>query len=222
MKKIGIDIGHNLAKDVGAVGTRNEDELNLLVGGLLISKLKMEGFNVVNCTPSNAATLSESLEKRCLTANLENVDFFLSIHHNKCIGGYGTEVLVYKEGTGAEIGRHILKETELIGFKNRGIKIRKDLYVLKNTVMPALLVECAFIDSEEDMRIYNIKKMSEALFNGICNYYNSNKKIYYTIEKGDTLYKIANKFKVTINSIVKLNAIENPNMIKAGDRIRVL
>ena len=222
MKKIGIDIGHNLSRDVGAVGIRNEDELNLLVGGLLISKLKKEGFTVVNCTPSYASTLGESLEKRCLTANSENVDFFLSIHHNKCIGGYGSEVLVYKEGIGAEIGRLILKETQLLGFKNRGIKIRKDIYVLKNTVMPALLVECAFIDSEEDMRIYNIKKMSEALFNGISNYYNSNKKVYYTIEKGDTLYKIANKFKVTINSIVKLNAIENPNVIKAGERIRVL
>ncbi len=220
MKKIGIDIGHNLKVDVGAVGIKNEDELNMLVGRLLISKLRLEGFQVVDCTPTNAKSLGDSLSQRCAIANNENVDFFLSIHHNKCIGGYGAEALVYKEGKGSEIGRLILKEIERIGHTNRGIKIRQDLYVLKHTKMPALLMECAFIDSERDMKIYNPSKMVDAIFNGLCE--SMDKKIYYTIEKGDTLYKIANKYKVTIGSIVKLNNIVDPNKITAGNRIRII
>ena len=40
LKCIGIDIGHNLRCDIGAVGIRREDELNLLVGKALISKFR--------------------------------------------------------------------------------------------------------------------------------------------------------------------------------------
>ena len=47
LKCIGIDIGHNLRCDVGAVGIRREDELNLLVGRALISKFKGVGIKVI-------------------------------------------------------------------------------------------------------------------------------------------------------------------------------
>ena len=40
LKCIGIDIGHNLRCDVGAVGIRRVDELNLLVGKSLIKKFR--------------------------------------------------------------------------------------------------------------------------------------------------------------------------------------
>ena len=46
-------------------------------------------------------------------------------------------------------------------------------------------------------------------------------KTFYTIKRGDTLTKIAKKFDTTISAIVSLNNIKNPNLIYAGETIRV-
>ena len=46
-------------------------------------------------------------------------------------------------------------------------------------------------------------------------------KVLYTIKRGDTLTKIANKFDTTVSEIVSLNNIKNPNLIYAGTTIRV-
>lgn len=45
--------------------------------------------------------------------------------------------------------------------------------------------------------------------------------IICTIQYGDTLTAIAQKYDVTIQSIVQLNNIANPNLIYAGDRLRI-
>ena len=44
---------------------------------------------------------------------------------------------------------------------------------------------------------------------------------YYTIKRGDTLSKIAEKFNTTVEELVVKNDIINQNLIYAGDRIRV-
>ncbi len=45
--------------------------------------------------------------------------------------------------------------------------------------------------------------------------------INYTIQYGDTLTSIAQKYDVSISSIVQLNDIQNPNLIYAGERLRI-
>lgn len=44
---------------------------------------------------------------------------------------------------------------------------------------------------------------------------------YYTVKKGDTLSGIAVKYKTTVANLVKLNNIKNPNLIYAGQKIRI-
>lgn len=46
-------------------------------------------------------------------------------------------------------------------------------------------------------------------------------EVWYTVKKGDNLTKIAKKFGVTVDSIVKLNNIENPNLIYPGQKLRI-
>jgi hypothetical protein len=48
------------------------------------------------------------------------------------------------------------------GLKNRGAKLREELYFLRHTEMPAVLAEICFVDSHADVKIYNAK------FNDIC------------------------------------------------------
>lgn len=44
---------------------------------------------------------------------------------------------------------------------------------------------------------------------------------YHTIEWGDTLSEIAIKYDTTVDRLVSLNNIENPDLIYAGDKLRV-
>lgn len=46
-------------------------------------------------------------------------------------------------------------------------------------------------------------------------------KVLYTIKRGDTLSKIAARYDTTVNEIATLNNIANPNLIYAGNIIRV-
>lgn len=44
---------------------------------------------------------------------------------------------------------------------------------------------------------------------------------YYTIRPGDTLGEIARKYNTTVNALVRLNGISDPDKIYAGTRIRI-
>lgn len=44
----------------------------------------------------------------------------------------------------------------------------------------------------------------------------------YTVKKGDTLSKIATMFKTTVNKLVQINKIKNPNLIFPGQKIKIV
>ena len=46
-------------------------------------------------------------------------------------------------------------------------------------------------------------------------------EVYYTVKKGDTLTKIAKKYKTTVKQLCEWNNIKNPNVIKVGQKLRV-
>jgi len=236
--KLAIDIGHNVPFDGGAVGIRSEDELNFEVGSGLIKKCEVSGIKVIDCTPKNVKSHFDSLHKRVAAANKGGADFFISIHHNACLGGYGTEILCYPESNAERVAKIILPEIVSLGFRDRGVKPRIDLFVLSETKMPAILIECAFCDSEIDMRNYDTENMSEAIFSGICKAFNisvnDNEKhgddeakgeavngIYHTILKGDTLWALTKKYGVTLQRIIELNSIKDVNLIYPGERLRM-
>lgn len=235
MKEIilAIDIGHNVPYDTGAVGIRKEYDLNRLVGNALISKLRGRGIKVVNCTPNTAKSLNDSLYQRVITANNCGATLFVSIHHNACPGGYGAEVLCikdnYQDGLSTKVGEAILNELASIGLKNRGVKDRRDLYVINNTTMPALLVECAFVDSSLDMENYNPEKTAVAIYKGICTALAlsenqksiTNEEDYYIVKYGDTLWAISRRFNTTVDKLVALNNIANRNLIHVGQKLRL-
>lgn len=50
---------------------------------------------------------------------------------------------------------------------------------------------------------------------------NKSKEVKYTVKRGDTLSKIANRYGITVNEIVSLNNIQNPNLIYVGQQLRV-
>jgi N-acetylmuramoyl-L-alanine amidase len=170
--KFGIDIGHNCHPDTGAVGFKKEDDLTNAVGTLLMSKLSTAGHSVINCTPNQAATVGESLQKRVNKANDNHVDIFVSIHFNKADGKdfrtdqpIGTEIYAVSNA-GKAIAQSVLTEIVKLGFENRGVK-NAGFFVLKHTSMPAILIECCFVDSRADMNLFDAAKMAGAIKVGL-------------------------------------------------------
>lgn len=168
--KFGIDIGHNCSSDTGAVGFKKEDDLTKAVGTKLMEKLSAAGHSVINCTPNTAASLDDSLQKRVYKANTNMVDIFVSIHFNAAERTdknlpMGTEIYAISNVSRA-IAKTVLAEIVKLGFKNRGIK-HTPWFVIKNTSMPAILVECCFCDSKADMDLVDAEKMAEAIKVGL-------------------------------------------------------
>ena len=165
--KFGIDIGHNSFPDIGAVGIKFEDELNKDVGNRVISKLRALGHEVIPCQPDRSTSLNNSLFQRVNTANINNVEIFVSIHFNAFNGqANGTEVFA-ASAAGRRIAQPVLTEIVRLGFFNRGVKSGTQFYVLRNTRMPAIIVECCFVDSPRDMNIFEPEATANAIVKGL-------------------------------------------------------
>jgi N-acetylmuramoyl-L-alanine amidase len=165
--KFGIDIGHNCPPDTGATGIKSEDSLVKDVGNRVIEKLKAAGHVVVKCNPEKAETVRHSLGQRVACSNEHAVEIFVSIHFNAFnFEAYGSEVFAISP-VGKALGKKVLKEICSLGFFNRGVKDGSHLFVLKHTDAPAILIECAFCDSERDMKIFDAEKMASAITRGL-------------------------------------------------------
>lgn len=165
--KFGIDIGHNLPSDGGAVGHQAENKLVMDLGLLLIKKLKSAGYEAVGCRPASANSVVDSLRKRVRTANYHGADVFVSLHFNAFNwSANGTEVYAISS-RGKQIAQSVVNAIAQLGFINRGVKSGSKLHVVRNTNMPAILVECCFCDSQKDMDLYDKEKMAEAIFQGL-------------------------------------------------------
>ena len=49
----------------------------------------------------------------------------------------------------------------------------------------------------------------------------SSRPLWYMVRYGDTLYTIAKRFFTTVDNILALNSLANPDVIYPGDRIRI-
>jgi N-acetylmuramoyl-L-alanine amidase len=166
--KIAIDIGHNCPPhDTGASKFKNECEMNKAIGEHLIALLVKAGVDVIDCRPGKAESLRVSLWKRTSIANMQGADFYVSIHHNAG-GGEGSEVFAVSDA-GRSVAKAVLNRIVSLGFKNRGVKYA-NFSVLTNSFMPAILIECCFVDRKSDCDLWDSlgsKSIAEAIFNGL-------------------------------------------------------
>lgn len=177
--KICIDAGHNYSGwNTGTTGCGlREQDITWQIAERLRIRLERVGFEVIMTRPTLETNLGTdndgSLRARYILANDNNCDLFVSIHCNSG-GGSGTETLIYKSGSAAEklAWRVQQKIVERLAMRNRGVKLRPDLAVLKNTKMPAILVETAFIDngSDADKLVNNQEDFAAAICAGVCGY----------------------------------------------------
>lgn len=166
---INVHAGHNPDGKVacGAAKYIKESTEARKVKNEVIAMLKTLGHTVYDCTEDNGKSQSDVLQKIVKKCNAHKADLDVSIHFNAG-GGRGTEVYVYSSTSKANpFAKAIQSAICGLGYKNRGVKIRTDLYVLKRTSAPALLIECCFVDSMDDVNQYNAKAMATAIVKGI-------------------------------------------------------
>lgn len=177
--KIVIDAGHGWAKDTGgdpgAVnGKYYESVATLAIAKKLKTRLVENGYKVKMTRTGGDKDLS--LAERCKIANDWNCDLFISIHLNAAANktANGVECLRYpKVGARTKsLANNI--QTSLVaatGFRNRGVKERSDLYVLKHTTASAVLIECGFLSNEtEKKKLFNSafqNKIADAILKGV-------------------------------------------------------
>lgn len=173
-----LDPGHG-GKDPGAVGTVvKEKDANLSVARVVKGQLAALGHNVL-MTRNEDIFLTP--EQRTTMANKTDAALFVSIHCNASINkaAAGIETLYGPKDAnsfvaGFLIQRELMGRVKQYGMLDRGVKLRKDVWVVNHTRMPSVLVECGFVSNIGDESLLAAaayrRAVGEAITSGIVHY----------------------------------------------------
>ena len=176
-KIIVLDPGHNYGGDDGAYSTHGgityaERDLNMQVAVKLKAKLESQGYTVImtrNEDDRKTIGVTESLTNRVNIANNKGTALFVSLHHNSADSeaAKGVEVYYSSKSQDPSFGgaysdarlsasmnmasKIALSLTKSTGAVNRGAR-DGNLFVLRNTTMPAVLVEFGFISNADEAK----------------------------------------------------------------------
>ena len=136
--------------------------LNDRICDLVESGLKSyTGYELLRLDDSDDGRDDISLAMRVQNANSWKADFYLSVHHNAGInGGSGGGIVVYthpncsktSEAWSDALYKRLIAKTGLKGNRTTP-QAKSNLYVLRKTAMPAVLLELGFMDSKTDVPI---------------------------------------------------------------------
>lgn len=134
----------------------------------VIALLRAAGHTVYDCTDEVGRTAGQNLANIVAKCNSHRVDLDISIHLNAG-GGTGVEVWYYSGSTSGLSRATAMSAAgaSALGLRNRGAKPSTGLYVLRNTVAPAVLAECCFVDSTIDQKAWQVEKMAKAIVESV-------------------------------------------------------
>ena len=169
-RKVIIDAGHG-GQEPGAVYEgRQEKEDALRLAFDVGNALERRGISV---SYTRVSDVYDSPYEKAAMANASDADIFLSIHRNAMpVPGTasGVENLVYEDsGTAGALGRNIGEALAEAGWTDLGVKERPGLVILRNTKIPAVLVEVGFINNEKDNEFLdaNMAATADAIADGV-------------------------------------------------------
>lgn len=200
--KVAVDSGHGMAtpgkrtpplqediyidgrKVKAAADVIHEKEWNKAVAEALTAALGRCGLETVNVSPG---TDDVALSARVAAANDSGADIYVSEHYNAASGQWWTGgylvafVSQYAGDKAHALGRAILAEqAKVTPWTSNGVATdvsygQGNLYVLRHTRMPAVLVESGFMDVwEHAKRMVDpafVQAVAEAQCKGICAYF---------------------------------------------------
>ena len=165
--KITQSSGHSL-KCEGACGNGYKEHVEATkVMNSVAKHLTSLGVYVFSFEDTQSKKQNDNLKKIVQKHNASNREIDISYHFNASANSTatGVEVLYYSDNMkllASELSKGI---AESLGLKNRGAKQNKELYFLRKTAKPAILIEIAFISNADDMKAYktNFDKMCKVI-----------------------------------------------------------
>lgn len=236
-RKVIIDPGHG-GTDSGATGNNLlEKDYNLLISKYMYDRFKQLGVPVA-ITRDSDTTLSPTDRVNTILNKFGNSsDVILISNHVNSGGGEGAEV-IYALRNKDTLAKRILENIGATGQETRKYYQRrlpsdtsKDYYFIhRNTGnLEPLIVEYGFIDNTKDVEFLkeNYEELAEAVISAVANYigvpYTPPEDLItntYVVQKGDTLYSIANKLGTTVSELKKENNLTS-NTLQIGEVLRI-
>lgn len=197
-KKIGVYIGHHLYKS-----------FNLDMSRFDFTWIPHYGVNngTVNSKPSYACDLHQYTDR----GKLDGYNGYLDL--NRLMGNKKLEF--FTGGT---------KGVSKASNSSKANKAINTVYTVKKGDTLSAIAKKYGTTVNNLVKINNIKNPN-LIYPGQKIKINSNivskKSTIYTVKKGDNLSNIAKKHNTTVNKLVKLNNIKNPNLIYPGQKIKI-
>src|SRR5690625_2418993 len=236
MVKIFSDPGH-VGDDSGASGNGLKEKDLTLDISKRVKKYLDDHYTGHRIKMSRTSDATVSLSERTNEANNWGADFFLSIHINSG-GGTGYEDYIYNQLDDSSetaklrdtIHSEIVKQLDDV--MNRGKK-KGNLHVLRESKMSAMLSENMFIDTKSDADKLKsssfLNKIAKGHMIGLAKALDLKEKSQsdgglketYIVKKGDSLSQIARDHHTTVDTLMEINNISDPDFIKPGQELKV-
>lgn len=169
-----IDPGHG-GRDPGAIGIGGlrEKDINITISRRVQDQLEAQGIQVLMTRSDDRAV---SLQGRVDLAERANATVFVSIHANAIslsrpeVNGLET----YYYSSGLTLARTIHSRIlQNVSMADRGVR-RARFYVLRNTSMPAVLVETGFVTGRDDAARFRnpaaVQQIADSIAQGVIDY----------------------------------------------------
>lgn len=174
MSKFIIAVGHTASGAIGSGAADYLDESNCTreIAPLVVEYLKNVGHEAILSRVDKGNSYNcEDCFTRVNQANAEGCDLYVEIHLNsgKERTGDGIEVCITgKSNIANEYATRICNRiSKALDIDNRGLR-KENLIVLNRTSMPAILIECMFVDCDNPSK-YNADTIAKAITEGLLN-----------------------------------------------------
>lgn len=182
-KLVVIDVGHG-GIDPGNVGVDGilEKDVNLAVALKLKKYLEQNGIKVVMTRVVDEGLYKDSdsnkkvsdLKKRCEIINSNNADVAVSIHQNSYTTSSvkGAQVFYYKNSEKGKKLAHIIQESIRNNLDESNKRVEKSdskYYMLLNTQVPTVIVECGFLSNRGEAEKLISDEYQDKAASAICS-----------------------------------------------------
>ncbi|MER2058810.1 MAG: N-acetylmuramoyl-L-alanine amidase [Niallia sp.] len=154
---ISISPGH-FGPKTGAHGLIDEGTENIHVAKRVTEILRASGIITNYIEDNKSKSAKENIPWLIAQHNKTSREIDVSIHFNSSPGthsrGIGTETLVYSDKNKVVAQKITDSIANASGLKNRGVKVRTDLGLLKGTNKACYLIEVCFVNDTVDVALY--------------------------------------------------------------------
>ena len=176
--------------------------------------------NISNILPPNTAILDYTLDTSYIVPKITNnivelegnakISLLMQNLENMSIETKNIDVLINQKYDISDIKEDSKVYIDIVG---------ESLNVMQNGMDIEVLLSLDVVSNIEDVSNMSIIDKIEDMSLDLSNLDSIN---LYIVKPGDSLWKIAKKYKTSIDKIVKINNIENPEKIDIGQKILVI